>query len=262
MKSEEKEVNLWPDKLPADVKLEKGVKEQKMGEDDILRISKMPVPTLQKFNVKNTTRDKVMIICPGGGYSILAANHEGTEVAAWLNSLGYTAYVLRYRVPNNRLGALQDAQRAVREVRAQNPGKKIGIMGFSAGASLSCRTATRFETPAYAAFDEIDQQSCRPDFAALIYPAYLDQGENHSVTPELTLSEKTPPFFIFQTSDDGCGNSSLVFGAALRQNKLKFELHILPDGGHGYGLRTYKPGDAPNTWPRLMEKWMDKLDLK
>ena len=256
--AQNKEVNVWPKKLPADVKLEKGKLQQTMGDDDILRINKVPMPTLQKFPVKNSNRDKVIILCPGGGYSILAINHEGTEIAQWLNCLGYTAYILRYRVPNNREGALQDAQRAVRMVRKENPGMKVGIMGFSAGASLACRTATRHTFPSYQATDEIDQQPLNVDFAALIYPAYMDQGENNTLTPELTVDVTTPPMFVFQSADDGLCNSALVITQALRNKKVPVELHIYPTGGHGYGMRVNK-AEAAGKWPKLMEQWLDNL---
>lgn len=256
--AENREVNVWPQKLPADVSLKQGKMEQTMGDDDILRISNMPIPTLEKFPVKNSNRDKVIIICPGGGYSILAINHEGTEIAQWLNCLGYTVYILRYRVPNNREGALQDAQRAVRIVRSENPGKKIGIMGFSAGASLSCRTATRHKIPSYQPTDEIDKQPLNVDFAALIYPAYMDLGENKTLTPELTVDETTPPTFVFQSADDGLCNSALVITQALRNKKIPVELHIYPTGGHGYGMRVNK-ATAAGIWPKLMEKWLDNL---
>lgn len=248
-------VNVWPEKRPSDVVLKAGKMEQKMGDDDILRISQMPIPTLEKFPVKNTNRDKVIIVCPGGGYEILAVNHEGTEIASWLNSLGYTAYVLRYRVPDNRDGALQDAQRAIRMVRAENPGKKIGIMGFSAGASLSARAGTRFDIPSYKATDETDRQSARPDFVGLIYPAYMDLGENHTLSPELTITEKTPPFFVFQTADDTYGNSALVISQALRNHKIPVEMHFYGKGGHGYGLRA-NIAEVGAIWPKLMEKWL------
>ena len=119
-----------------------------------------------------------VIICPGGAYAVLAYEKEGQEVAQWLAGLGYNAYVLAYRVPNNRLGALQDVQRAIRIVRSKGA-TQVGVIGFSAGASLSCRAATRWDSPAYEPNpkDKIDSLSCRPDFGILIYPAYLDEGE-------------------------------------------------------------------------------------
>lgn len=253
--AQESERNIWPDKRPAEVVLKKGKMKQTMGEDDILRIQQMPVPTLQKFPVVKSPKGKVVIVCPGGGYQILAVNHEGTEIAQWLNALGYTAYVLRYRVPDNREGALQDVQRAIRIARAENPGKQVGVMGFSAGASLTARAATRFQLPSYTATDETDTQSARPDFAALIYPAYMDEGEHHTLTPELTITEQTPPFFVFQTADDRYGNSALVISQALRNHKIPLQLHIYEKGGHGYGLRA-NLAEAASKWPKLMEEWL------
>ena len=256
--AQESERNIWPDKRPAEVVLKKGKMKQEMGDDGILRIQQMPVPTLQKFPVVKSPKGKVVIVCPGGGYQILAVNHEGTEIAQWLNALGYTAYVLRYRVPDNREGALQDVQRAIRIARAENPGKQVGVMGFSAGASLTARAATRFQLPSYTATDETDTQSARPDFAALIYPAYMDEGENHTLTPELTITEQTPPFFVFQTADDRYGNSALVISQALRNHKIPVQLHIYEKGGHGYGLRA-NLAEAASKWPKLMEEWLLEL---
>lgn len=253
--AQESERNIWPDKRPLEVTLKKGKMKQEMGDDDILRIQQMPVPTLQKFPVVKSPKGKVVIVCPGGGYQILAVNHEGTEIAQWLNALGYTAYVLRYRVPDNREGALQDVQRAIRIARAENPGKQVGVMGFSAGASLTARAATRFQSPSYTATDETDTQSARPDFAALIYPAYMDEGEHHTLTPELTITEQTPPFFVFQTADDPYGNSALVISQALRNHKIPVQLHIYEKGGHGYGLRA-NLAEAASKWPKLMEEWL------
>lgn len=253
--AQESERNIWPDKRPAEVTLEKGKMKQEMGDDGILRIQQMPMPTLQKFPVVKSPKGKVVIVCPGGGYQILAVNHEGTEIAQWLNALGYTAYVLRYRVPDNREGALQDVQRAIRIARAENPGKQVGVMGFSAGASLTARAATRFQLPSYTATDETDTQSARPDFAALIYPAYMDEGEHHTLTPELTITEQTPPFFVFQTADDRYGNSALVISQALRNHKIPVQLHIYEKGGHGYGLRA-NLAEAASKWPKLMEEWL------
>ena len=253
--AQESERNIWPDKRPAEEVLKKGKMKQEMGDDDILRIQQMPVPTLQKFPVVKSPKGKVVIVCPGGGYQILAVNHEGTEIAQWLNALGYTAYVLRYRVPDNREGALQDVQRAIRIARAENLGKQVGVMGFSAGASLTARAATRFQLPSYTATDETDTQSARPDFAALIYPAYMDEGEHHTLTPELTITEQTPPFFVFQTADDPYGNSALVISQALRNHKIPVQLHIYEKGGHGYGLRA-NLAEAASKWPKLMEEWL------
>jgi acetyl esterase/lipase len=166
---------------------------------------------------------------------------------------------LEYRVPQNPLGALNDIQRAIRVVRGKaneydlHP-DKIGVMGFSAGGSLCARASTQFVKASYGPTDTIDRLSCRPDFSMLIFPAYLDKGDNRSLTPELTISETTPPFFIFGAADDKHANSSLVMATALRDNKVPVELHLLSNGGHGYGLRTGNV--AAETWPVLAKKWL------
>ena len=200
-----------------------------------------------------------VIVCPGGGYSILAYDLEGTEIAAWLNKIGFTAFVLQYRIPQKKEGALQDVQRAMRIVK-NNAKKwnldpeKIGVMGFSAGGSLSARASILFNKKTYSPVDKADSLSCRPAFTMLIYPAYLDQGPNLTLTPELELNDKVPPIFIFQTADDPYGNSALVMASALRNAKLPVELHLLPEGGHGYGVRHGKV--AAQVWPELAEDWL------
>jgi len=193
------------------------------------------------------------VVCPGGGYSILSWVKEGTDIGEWLAGQGFTAYVLQYRVPGKKEGALQDAQRIIRLVRADKFAK-VGIMGFSAGASLSERASTRFTENLYDAVDKADSLSCRPDFTLLIYPAYMDEGANKTLTPELTVTSNTPPTFIFQTADDPYGNSALVIAGALRNQKVPVELHFLPQGGHGYGLR--KDMRAGVEWPKLAEQWL------
>src|SRR5690606_6219978 len=195
-------------------------------------------------------------------YHILAWDLEGLEIAQWLNHLGFTAFVLEYRVPTKQEGALMDIQRAIRLVRSRagewdlDP-DKIGVMGFSAGGSLSARASTGFNKKTYDIIDRSDEVSSRPDYSLLIYPAYLDQGENRSITPELTVDKSTPPMFIFATADDPYANSALVMATALRDAKVPVELHLLPYGGHGYGLR--KGSEAGETWPVLAEKWLNKV---
>ena len=213
-------------------------------------------PTLEAFTPDPAkSNGKAVVVCPGGGYVMLAYEKEGQEIAQWLSSLGYNAYVLSYRVPNNRLGALQDVQRAIRLVRS-NGAKKVGVIGFSAGASLSCRACTRWNEPAYEANpkDKADTLSCRPDFGILIYPAYLDEGENHTLTPELTVTKDTPPIFVFGTEDDVkySGPSTPVIMDAMQRAGVPIEVHYLTKGGHGYGMRR----GAGLIWPTLAEQWM------
>ena len=264
--SQKKEmIYLWPEKVPGEIKEKQPPVFAASENDKIIRYSEVTNPAVEVFlpdpAVKNGS---AVIVCPGGGYQILAYDLEGTEIAAWLNRLGYTAFVLQYRIPDKKAGALQDVQRAIRIIRNNSKkwdidAEKIGVMGFSAGGSLSARASTLFNKRTYTPVDKSDSLSCRPSFTMLIYPAYLDQGPNLTLTPELELSKEVPPVFIFQTADDPYGNSALVMAGALRNGKLSVELHILNTGGHGYGLR---PGKiAAETWPILAEKWL-KTTLK
>jgi acetyl esterase/lipase len=256
-------ISLWPGKVPGESKPKAAAVADTKTKDKVFRYAEVTDPALEVFLPDQSVRNgSAVVVCPGGGYNILAWDLEGTEIAAWLNSLGYTAFVLQYRIPQKKEGALQDAQRAIRVVRSKagemgiNP-EKTGIMGFSAGGSLSARASTRFNEKTYAPVDKADSLSCRPSFTMLIYPAYLDQGPELSLTPELNLKNEVPPIFIFQTTDDQYANSALVMGKALRDAKLNVELHLLPEGGHGYGLRPGKR--AAETWPLMAEKWMEEV---
>ena len=253
-------IYLWPGKVPGELKEKQPPVIDTSKNDKILRFDEVTNPAIEVFLPdKAINNGSAVIVCPGGGYNILAYDLEGTEIAGWLNRIGFTAFVLQYRIPDKKEGALQDVQRAMRIVR-NNPQKwnidpeKIGVMGFSAGGSLSARASTLFNKKTYPPVDKSDSLSCRPSFTMLIYPAYLDQGPGLTLTPELELSKDVPPIFIFQTADDPYGNSALVMAGALRNAKLPVELHFLSTGGHGYGLRPGKV--AAETWPLLAEKWL------
>ena len=253
-------IYLWPGKVPGELKEKQPPVIDTSKNDKILRFDEVTNPAIEVFLPDKAIKSgSAVIVCPGGGYNILAYDLEGTEIAGWLNKLGFTAFVLQYRIPDKKEGALQDVQRAMRILR-NNPQKwnidpeKIGVMGFSAGGSLSARASTLFNKKTYPPVDKSDSLSCRPSFTILIYPAYLDQGPGLTLTPELELSKDVPPIFIFQTADDPYGNSALVMAGALRNAKLPVELHFLSTGGHGYGLRPGKV--AAEIWPLLAEKWL------
>lgn len=256
-------IYLWSDKVPGENEVKHAPIKMDNAKGNVIRLTDVTNPALIVFEpeVPNNTGVGI-IICPGGGYSILAIDKEGYEVAEWLNKLGYVAFVLQYRVPNKQEGALNDIQRAIRIIRNKtdkynlNP-NRIGVMGFSAGGSLCARSSTGFNKNTYKNRDQFDTFSCRPNFSMLIYPAYLDKGENRSITPELEINNRTPPFFIFGTADDKYGNSSLVMTTALRDKHIPVELHFLNKGGHGYGLRT--GNIAAETWPHLAENWLKRM---
>jgi len=230
--------------------------------NNVKRLSEVTDPVLEVFPSDHPNGSGAsVIICPGGGYNILAIDLEGYEIAAWLNRLGYTAFVLQYSVPQKKDCALQDLQRAVRLVKSgasawKLDSAKVGILGFSAGAGLSARLSTRYEEHLYPAVDRADSLSARPYAVTLIYPAYLSDGPGQSLTPELHVSNQTPPTFLFATEDDWVGPSALVMALALQQVKAPFEVHVLPSGGHGYGLR--KGTAAGESWPGYWEQWMKR----
>lgn len=255
-------IDLWPDKVPGET-VKQPVKFSDNTSGDVSRISEVTNPFLTVYKPESPNTSKAgIIVCPGGGYNILAIDKEGYEIAEWLNTLGYTAFVLHYRIPKKQKGAAQDIQRAIKIVRSKASAfnlnsEKIGLIGFSAGGHLSALASTNENTSFYDKQDAIDEVSSKSNFTMLIYPAYLDQGENKTIVPAFSLDENTPPFFIFGTADDHFGNSSLVMAQALRNNKTSVELHLYQEGGHGYGLR--KGNKAGETWPKLAETWLLEL---
>ena len=231
--------------------------------DDVY-ISTVTRPQLEVFVPdKSLDKGKAMIVCPGGGYGILAYQKEGTEIAEWLQGLGYHVFVLQYRIPNTKPIAIQDAQRAIRLVK--NLGETygynqwlVGIMGFSAGGHLSARAATSFEEDSYPPRDEIDEISARPDFVGLIYPAYLDDAPDRQLSEDISIPDNTPPIFIMGTVDDPYCNDAIVMAQSLRDKKQDVEFHLYPKGGHGYGLRKGNP--SAEAWPGLMACWLTQFD--
>ncbi len=245
-------------------------------------ISSLKTPTLEYFLVKSENPTQFVVVCPGGGYSILAHTHEGTDIVKWLNENGVSAAILRYRVPNNPNGALQDIQRAIRIVR-KNADKlnidsdKIGVMGFSAGANLCARASTNYGKKTYEPIDEIDTISARPDFTMLIYPAYCDKQGNerrwqkkqkdpnadlntrYALADELKVTNDTPPVFIVQTLDDKSYiDSSVAYFIAAKSAGVSANLHIFAKGGHGYGLAKNR-GLLVGEWPKLAADWLKDL---
>jgi acetyl esterase/lipase len=206
-----------------------------------------------------------VIVCPGGGHHILAYDHEGTEVAEWLTTLGVTGIVLKYRVPardpNQRwLAAVQDAQRSVSLVRHRasewniNP-ERIGILGFSAGGEVAALTAIRHERRHYPPADEIDQISARPDFAALIYPGGLLEKEQPKLRAHVQVPQDSPPMFFAHAFNDRVDvMNSMLLAGELKKAGVPAELHLYATGGHGFGMR--KTGHPCNSWPQRCEEWM------
>lgn len=267
-----------PNSKPNDLKEETVV-------NGIARVSNVTVPELWYFPAPGAEAHKCVVICPGGGYNILAIEHEGTEVARKLNEWGITAFVLKYRIPKDAaqpdksIAPLQDAQQAIRFLRKYamdfsiDP-HKIGIMGFSAGGHLAATAATHFNRHVG---EVSDTTSIRPDFAILAYPvitfdssfAHLGSrnallGKNPSpqqielYSNEKQVTAQTPPTFLIHAGDDKAVpvKNSLAFYEALQKNKVPAELHVYPAGGHGFGMHNKTTNDM---WMDRLKNWLDKL---
>ena len=270
---------LWPQTVPGETATLPPEEDQTKPTDTliggrrIIKLGNVSRPTIAIYSpdpAKNT--GAAVIVCPGGGYSILAMDLEGTEICEWLNSMGVTAVLLKYRVPRRpdlprHVPPLQDAQRAFGLVRSRarelgvDP-QRIGILGFSAGAHLAAVLSNHSDERTYPAIDAADQVSCRPNFCVLIYPAFLTQSrQDDALVPELPVAAGvTPPTFIAATEDDFVRvETSLFYYLALKRASVAAELHLYPRGGHGYGLR--RTEHDVTTWPDRAADWMKASGL-
>jgi acetyl esterase/lipase len=257
-------IPLWPGVAPGE-KGDIGEETNKTPNDPVTRLTNVTRPTITVFRppADNATGTAVLV-CPGGAYNILAMNKEGTDICRWLNSIGVTGVLLKYRVPRRaglekHVAPLQDAQRAMGLVRQRakefgiNP-SRLGVIGFSAGGHLGAMLSTSFDERTYPAVDDADKQSCRPDFSILMYPFYMTT-EEHVVTlaPEFKVTERTPPTFIVMTQDDRV-EYAFGYALALKKAKVPAELHVYATAGHGFGLGRDK--GAVSAWPKRAEEWL------
>ena len=265
-------INIWPDTPPGaarDVGEEKdtsGPDARTVAGKSVIRLGNVSVPQAHVYLPDRDKRNgSAVIVCPGGGFSILAWDLEGTEVAEWFNSIGVTAVVLKYRVPTRDqdprwLMPAMDAQRAISIARSRtkewklNP-DRIGILGFSAGGHTAARTAYA-QTRHYEPVDAADEESCTPNAAMLIYAAWLENKDRNGLVEDLVVNESSPPTFMVHAFDDRIRvEGPLYLGAALKKAGVASEIHVYDTGGHGYGLR---PVDAHpvTTWPKRCEDWL------
>jgi acetyl esterase/lipase len=254
-------IDLWPGKVPDQTRPEKPEKSDQTN----IKVGEVSKPTLTIYHApKDKDTGASIVICPGGGYSILAWDLEGTEVAAWLNSIGVTGIVLKYRVPEHlkqieHFPPLEDAQRAMSLVRSKarefdiDP-NRIGMLGFSAGGNLTALACTNYDHRVYETIDAVDQVSCRPDFGVLVYPAWLDDGKD-ALKPEFPVTSKTPQMFLVHADNDHISAAgSVVMYLALKHAGVPAEVHVYAKGGHGFGLRA--TSNPCSTWPAQCEAWM------
>lgn len=271
--AQEQTIKLFPEGVPGETIFleEKESRDgNKVAKETVLRITDVSEPTISIYEApEELASGSAIVVCPGGGYNILAYDLEGDEVCLWLNELGITAILLKYRVPRREgkekhEAPLQDLQRAISYIRANadyfniDP-DRVGVMGFSAGAHLSVMGATAYEERTYPLVEKIDKYSCRPNFCLLIYPAYLE-GDNFGIAPEIKVTSKTPPTMLIHTEDDQSYiNSSLFYYYALKEAGVPAWMHLYRKGGHGYGLRD--TGAVVNSWPDRAEDWFREIGV-
>ncbi len=276
-------IKLWPDgAIPNAIAGAQITEKSDTDANGILRISNVSVPTLTAYlPAKEKATGAAVMICPGGGYGILAASHEGSDVARWFNELGVAAFVLKYRLPNPAIMTnqqevpLMDAMQGMVLIH-QNAARyginptKIGVMGFSAGGHLASTLATHYHRGTQA------NEQAKPNFAILMYPVVTFGEKAHggsrdkllgklNTSPEmiayysneLQVTAQTPPSFLVHAEDDKAVpvENSIDYYLACLKNGVPAEMHLYPQGGHGFGLRTAKFGSL-NTWPESCKAWL------
>jgi acetyl esterase/lipase len=266
-------IKLWPGKAPGETKElpPEGLQKPKNEKDTTKRLENVSEPTIAIYApAKDKYTGVAVIVAPGGGYNILAIEHEGTQVCEWLNSLGVTAVLLKYRVPRramqspDNLAMIQDAQRAVSIVRSKEielgiiP-NRIGMLGFSAGGHLTACTCL-MKKRMYEKVDKTDEMySHEPNFGILVYPGgVIDKGG--ALKPEFEVKKDSPPMFFAHSSDDNVSSeNSVALYMALKKNNVPAELHLYASGGHGYGMRKTEHPCAK--WPDRAAEWMKSRGL-
>ncbi len=281
--SQSKVLNVWTGKVPGAIQNQNYI-ETTDSNDGWTKTRLVANPRLDYYPAEpSLNTGTAVVICPGGGYWGLAIDHEGKQTAEWFNSIGISAFVLKYRLPDDAImkdksvGPLQDAQEAIRLVRRNanqwniDP-NKIGIMGFSAGGHLASTASTHFNEKVY---EPIDTTSARPDFSLLIYPVIsMDSAITHSgsrlflldenpskvqvkrFSNELQVTAQTPPAFIIHSLDDNVVpvQNSINYALAMKKFNVPCELHIYQHGGHGYGLG--RSNGTESAWPEACKKWL------
>ena len=277
-------MKLWPHGVPGSIPDAQYTEESATSNDGIQRISKVSDPTLTIFlPAKEKVKGAAIVVCPGGGYSILAINHEGYGLAPWMINAGIACIVLKYRLPDDAImkersiGPLQDVQEAIRIVRRNADAwgldpHKIGVMGFSAGGHLAATASTLYDERVYAS----DTVSARPDFSLLLYPVIsMQPGLTHRgsrqrllgaepdkqvldhFSNELQVTGRTPLAFLVHSADDKAVpvQNSISYALALKQNAVPVELHVFERGGHGYGMAENRTS-SESQWPALCLNWL------
>lgn len=281
------QVEIWPGAIP-NAQPAAGPESMETVEDPLvaglpwMAVRNVSRPSMTVYSPKGKNSGAAIVVFPGGGYQILAIDLEGTEVCDWLTSRGITCVLLKYRVPDsgpawhedchcnihpNAPTALEDAQRTVGLLRFHaadwhiDP-HKIGVLGFSAGGHMAANISTHFAHRVYAPVDAADKESCRPDFAVVLYPGHLwIDDKKFELNPDLPVTSRTPPTFLLQAEDDHVDstNNSLVYYIALKNAGVPVEMHLYAQGGHAFGLR--RTENPITGWPHLVETWLGTIGM-
>lgn len=267
-------VPLWPEAPPQWIAPQQrerdttGSDGRRVADQRVTRLGFVSKPELHVFHASGDSSDTAVLICPGGGYSILAWDLEGTEIAQWLQRKGVTGIVVKYRVPTrkndpNWLAPVQDIQRGLSLVSSGAiegvSAKHLGVLRFSAGGNAAARVATATMRH-YEPTDQHDRGNYQPDFAVLIYPAWLIREDDpNQLIDAIEVTSQTPPMFFAHAADDrvDCMSSVSLF-SALKRNQVPSSLHVFASGGHGFGGRI--AGSPTDAWKGLCETWMQNQD--
>jgi acetyl esterase/lipase len=281
-----KQVPLWPagapdmeDVKPAAEYSRTGTNPKRFAGLPVTGVYNVATPTMTIFPPKGTGKRAAVLVFPGGGFQQLAIDLEGSEACEWLTARGMLCVLVKYRVPNSNhhydeacdcavtpkhLLALQDAQRAIRMVRAEAAAlhvdpDRIGVLGFSAGGYLVAQTSNIL-APAYTPVDAIDRIGSRPDFAVALYPGHLCRT-GRALDPTIQVTKQTPPTFLLQAWDDPTDEicNSVVYARALEAAGVPTEIHLFAKGGHAFALRP--TGHSVDIWPSLLENWLKETGI-
>ena len=256
-------LDLWPAGVPLSGQKAESSEEVRTNKNGILRITNVTRPQMTVYR-PNDPNGAAVLVCPGGGYKILAYEHEGTDVCEFLTEHGVTAILLKYRVPSSQEVALQDAQRAIGMIHhhAEEWGidsDRIGMLGFSAGGNLTVMTCLHGSERTYEIDEKLDINNPTPSFAVPVYPAYLvERGTEGPLLSAITVKDTSPPLCLVHAADDPwTASSSFLLAVEYKKHEIPCEVHVYAKGGHGFGMK--KMGLPVDAWPDRVVEWMDSM---
>ncbi|MEO2000402.1 MAG: alpha/beta hydrolase [Pirellulales bacterium] len=256
-------LDLWPNGVPLSGPKAEPSEEVRTNKNGILRITNVTRPQLTVYR-PDDPNGAAVLVCPGGGYKILAYEHEGTDVCEFLTEHGVTAVLLKYRVPSSQEVALQDAQRAIGMIRHHAKewsidSDRIGMLGFSAGGNLTVMTCLHGSERTYPIDEKLDVENPTPNFAIPVYPAYLvERGTEGPLLSNISVQDTSPPLCLVHAADDPwTASGSFLLAVEYKKHDIPCEVHVYAKGGHGFGMK--KKGLPVDAWPYRVIEWMNSM---